>query len=90
MMKIKRLNKKKMTLNEMLIYIKENSPKKIKSEKTIDRKNEKGVLIKRDYIVVDQNDITNEFVLECIEGDMCLTHIYINPYNSLDLEDDII
>lgn len=88
MLSITKLNKKKMNLNDILNYIKENSPQKIDKEETTDILNSEQKVIGRNYTAIDKYGIKEKFTIMSDEVETYLTHTTENPYQELELEDE--
>lgn len=88
MLKLKKVKNKIMELDDILKYIDNNSPKKIKKEEIIDIEDESGNKIGRIYRVYDKNDIINEFEIKCFEDKLKFSHNFINPNADLDLDEE--
>ena len=90
MLRIKKIDNKKMDLNEILNYIKLNTTGKVSKESYKDEKNENNELISRKYTVENEYGIREEFFIEFHVNDLYLTHTTENPNQNLELEDDDI
>lgn len=97
MLKITKLNKSKMSFEDIYKYIDKNDvPKEhLKDVYYKDINDDNGNHICRQYKVTDKNDIINEFIIERemvdknLDNDIFyLTHTYENPHISLDLDDE--
>ncbi|NLZ35000.1 MAG: hypothetical protein GX889_08910 [Clostridiales bacterium] len=88
MLKLKKVKNKIMELDDILKYIDNNSPKKIKKEETIDIEDESGNKIGRIYRVYDKHDIINEFEIKCFEDKLKFSHNFINPNADLNLDEE--
>lgn len=76
-----------MPINDILEYIKNNSPKRGKEE-VVDIVDENNNNIGRMYKVCDKNGIINEFEIKFYKDSFFLTHIFSNPNAELDLDDE--
>lgn len=94
MLKITKLNKKEMLLEDIFKYTTENDvdKKNVKDTFYKDINDENGNHICREYKVTDKNDIVTTFIIQReIREDkdkFYLTHIYENPHATLDLDDE--
>ena len=97
MLRLTKLNKKEMPFEEMYKYILKNEPTKNNLKDTFydDNYDEKGNHIGREYKTIDKNDIVNTFIMEReiiddnTDNDIFyLTHIYENPHQVIDLDDE--
>ena len=79
-------NNVKLTVEEILKYVKDNSPKDCK-EKCNDIVFN-GVIIGREYILTDKYNIKNIFTFSAAkDGLFTLEHIIDNPHINVELED---
>ena len=79
-----------MNLKDVIKYIKENTLKtkeKIK-ENFNDKLDENNRIVQREYSVKYKYDIEDKFIIDMDEESVYLTHIYINPNQDIELEDD--
>lgn len=94
MLRLTKIREKEMTINDIFMYIENNSP--VMDNRKISRHKDEydidGRHIKREYVVKDFNDIANTFIIErkITENKdvVALTHIYENPHQSITLDDE--
>lgn len=97
MLRLTKLNKRKMEFQDIYKYILENEAKRenLKDNFHKDMYDENKNHIGREYRTTDKNDITNIFIInrEMVDDNkdndiFYLTHIYENPHQQLDLDDE--
>lgn len=97
MLRLTKLNKKEIPFEEIYKYITKNEPTKnnLKDIFHDDNYDEKGNHIYREYKTVDKYDIVNIFRIyrEMVDNNtdndvFYLTHIYENPHQDIDLDDE--
>lgn len=90
MLKVYKLKEKKMELSDILKYIEENTPEKKSKEEINEIYDSEKIHIGREYIIKDKYGIKNIFIMSIKDRSSYLTHIYENPHQELELEDDDI
>lgn len=90
MLELRKLNKKKMNLEDALKYIDENSPNKKSKEEVKDLYNNENKHVGRVYTVTDKEEVVNEFTMLVEDDKVYLTHEFKNPNTELLLDDEDI